>query len=104
MFTQLFNIEKFNHYCKGIVLGDFLNIDNEAWLEELFFTFTPPTVGGFKITHAQAKITLPIGKIAALDNNKLIIIMENKNYNLLNVYSFAVQEKYNVSHKYDLHI
>ena len=32
------------------------------------------------------------------------MIMENKNYNLLNVYSFAVQEKYNVSHKYDLHI
>ena len=73
MFTQLFNIEKFNHFCKGIVLGDFLNIDNEAWLEELFFTLTPPTVGGFRITHAQDKITLPIGKIAALDNNELII-------------------------------
>ena len=30
--------------------------------------------------------------------------MENKSYNLLNVYSYAVQEKYIVNHKYDLHI
>jgi muramoyltetrapeptide carboxypeptidase LdcA involved in peptidoglycan recycling len=72
MFTQLFNIEKFNHYCKGIILGDFLKIDKDAWLEELFFTFTPPTVGGFKITHAQEKITLPIGKMAKLENATLL--------------------------------
>lgn len=68
MFTQLFNIEKFNKYCKAIVLGDFLNIDNEEWLEELFKSFTPPSVGGFKITHAKEKITLPIGKNAKLEN------------------------------------
>lgn len=71
MFTQLFNIEKFSNNCKGIVLGDFLNIDNEEWLEELFKTFTPPTVSGFKITHAVEKITLPVGKIAKLENAKL---------------------------------
>lgn len=71
MFTQLFNIEKFVKHCKGIVLGDFLNVDNEAWLEELFKSFTQPTVGGFKITHAQEKITLPIGKKAKLENNRL---------------------------------
>ena len=73
MFTQLFNIEKFSKNCKAIILGDFLNVDNQEWLEELFFTFTPPTVGGFKITHAQEKITLPIGKTTELKNNKLII-------------------------------
>jgi muramoyltetrapeptide carboxypeptidase LdcA involved in peptidoglycan recycling len=68
MFTQLFNIEKFNQNCKGIILGDFLNVDNIDWLEDLFKTFTPPTVGGFKITHSEEKITLPIGKIAKLEN------------------------------------
>lgn len=71
MFTQLFNIEKFNKHCKAIVLGDFLNVDNEAWLEELFKSFTPPTVGGFKITHAEEKITLPVGKTAKLENANL---------------------------------
>ena len=71
MFTQLFNIEKFRQNCKGIVLGDFLNIDNETWLEELFKSFTLPTAAGFKITHAKDKITLPVGKIAKLENAKL---------------------------------
>ena len=68
MFTQLFNIEKFSKNCKAIILGDFLNIDNEEWLDELFKSFTPPTIGGFKITHAEEKITLPIGKRARLKN------------------------------------
>ena len=71
MFTQLFNIEKFSKNCKAIILGDFLNVDNQDWLEELFYSFTPPTVGGFKITHAEEKITLPIGKKAKLENNRL---------------------------------
>ena len=71
MFTQLFNIEKFNKHCKAIVLGDFLNVDNEAWLEDLFKSFTLPTVGGFKITHAEEKITLPVGKFAKLEKETL---------------------------------
>lgn len=74
MFTQLFNIEKFNKNCKGIILGDFLNTDNEEWLEDLFNTFTYPTVGGFKITHAKEKITLPVGKQAVLENLSLKIL------------------------------
>lgn len=74
MFTQLFNIEKFNKYCKAIILGDFLNTDNEEWLDELFNSFSKPTVAGFKITHAKDKITLPIGKTALLNDNVLKII------------------------------
>ena len=71
MFTQLFNIEKFSQNCKAVILGDFLNVDNEEWLEELFKTFTLPTVGGFKITHAEEKITLPVGEKAKLENTIL---------------------------------
>lgn len=74
MFTQLFNIEKFNKYCKAIVLGDFLDVDNNEWLEDLFKTFTQPTVAGFKITHSKDKITLPIGKKAKLENNVFKIL------------------------------
>ncbi|MBO5738661.1 LD-carboxypeptidase [bacterium] len=74
MFTQLFNIEKFKKYCKGIVLGEFLNVDNESWLDDLFYKFDIPTIGGFKITHAKEKITLPVGKKAVLENNVLKIL------------------------------
>lgn len=71
MFTQLFNIEKFTKHCKAIILGDFLNTDNEEILEDFFKTFRVPTVGGFKITHSKEKITLPIGKTANLDKDIL---------------------------------
>ena len=72
MFQQLFNLEKFKQNCKAIILGDFLNVDNEIWLNDLFKSFSIPTVGGFKITHEVEKITLPIGKIASLNSGKLI--------------------------------
>lgn len=74
MFSQLFNIEKFKKHCKGIVLGEFLNTDNEAWLDDLFYQFEIPTIGGFKITHAKEKITLPVGKKAVIENNVLKIL------------------------------
>lgn len=73
MFTQLFNIETFRRYCKGIVLGDFLDIDNKEWLEELFYEFSVPTVGGFEITHNKDKITIPIGARAVLSEMKLTL-------------------------------
>lgn len=73
MFQQLFNIEKFQKYCKGIVLGDFLNVENEQWLDEYFKTLPLPTISGLKITHNQDKITIPIGKNALIRNNILRI-------------------------------
>ena len=77
MFQQLINIPQFIKYCKGIALGDFLDTDNQLWLEEYFKEMSVkldlPVCGGFKITHAAEKITLPIGKSANLENNKLII-------------------------------
>ena len=72
MFTQLFNIEKFQKNCKAIILGDFLDIDNKIWLNDLFEGFEIPTVGGFKITHNKEKITIPVGKLAKLNSEKLI--------------------------------
>ena len=73
MFTQLFNIDKFQKKCKGVVLGDFLDTDNPEWLEDFFAGFKIPTAGGFKITHAQEKITIPIGMNAKLVNGMLYI-------------------------------
>ena len=77
MFQQLLNINQFKNNCKAIVLGDFLNVDNPKWLEEYFCELAEnlkiPVVGGFKITHNQEKITIPIGKICYLQDSKLVI-------------------------------
>ena len=77
MFQQLLNTKQFVKYCKGIVLGDFLGIDNEDWLEEYFNELAErlkiPMASGFKITHDTEKITLPIGKSAKLEGKILII-------------------------------
>lgn len=73
MFTQLFNIDKFNKNCKALVLGDFLGVDIEEYLEDYFNTLALPTIGGFKITHGKEKITIPVGARAKIIENKLII-------------------------------
>lgn len=73
MFTQLFNIEKFRGKCKGVVLGDFLEVDNQEWLEEFFGTLPVPAVGGFKITHKEEMVTIPIGRYSELCGTTLVI-------------------------------
>ena len=77
MFQQLINIPQFTKHCNGLILGDFLGVDNEQWLDEYFNELAErlniPTVSGFKITHAREKITLPIGKKAKIDGKTLII-------------------------------
>ncbi len=80
MMTQLMNIEKFSKNIKGIILGDFLGIDNETWLDELFTEIAEklnvPTIGGYKITHAEEKLTLPYGAMAKL-TEKYIHLSKN---------------------------
>lgn len=77
MFQQLINIEKIQKHCKGIVLGDFIDVGNDFWLEEYFKELAGklniPMVGGFKITHHQEKITIPIGKTCTLNSMSLVI-------------------------------
>ena len=77
MFQQLFNINKFHRNCKGIVIGDFLSVDNEIWLDEYFKELSNklqiPLLKVEGITHAENKITLPIGVSAKIENNKLIL-------------------------------
>lgn len=76
MFQQLINIPEFLSHCKGIILGDFLDVDNEEWLEEYFKELAGrlkiPMASGFKISHNSDKITLPIGKFAKLEGKSLI--------------------------------
>jgi len=77
MFQQLINISAFRKHCRGIVLGDFLDVDNEEWLEdylrELAVDLNIPMAGGFKITHNKDKITIPIGGKCRLSGKHLLI-------------------------------
>lgn len=77
MFHQLMNIEMFRKYCKGIVLGDFSDVDNQEWLENLFCEIAKemniPVGSGFRITHEKEKITLPIGSKTKLEGRLLTV-------------------------------
>ena len=77
MMTQLMNIKQFRDNVQAIVLGDFLDIDNKNWLDDLFYEIADklqvPVLGGFKITHEKDKVTLPYGAISKLQNQKLYI-------------------------------
>ena len=74
MMTQLLNIKKFRANLAGIVLGEFLAIDNEKYFDELFFEIgqrlKKPILSGFKITHADEKITVPYGAEGFLSTEK----------------------------------
>lgn len=79
MFQQLINIEKFSKNCKGIVLGEFLGVDNEDWLneyfEELASRVSIPIIQLKGITHGENKITLPVGAEMEFDDfNNLVIV------------------------------
>lgn len=78
MMSQLLNIDEFKNRLKGIVLGDFLDIDNTDWLNEIFTeignNLKIPVYNGFKITHAEDKIALPYGANAKMCENKLTLV------------------------------
>lgn len=76
MFTQLLNIEEFRKNISGIVFGEFLDIDNDEWLNslqnEIVQELKVPAISGLKITHAREKLTIPIGIESAISNNYFI--------------------------------
>ena len=77
MFTQLLNIPKFSQNIRGIVLGDFLDVQYQNQLEYLFNQLADnlniPVASGFVIGHDTRKDTIPYGKSCVLDGNKLFI-------------------------------
>ena len=77
MFTQLFNIKSVKERIKGMVLGDFSNLDNKEHFDELIFEisnrYNLPTLSGLKFGHEKQKQTFPIGVSAILDTTKSYI-------------------------------
>lgn len=76
-FTQLLNMEKFKTNLSGIILGDFLNIDNLEYFNELFYELASrlnvPVISGYPISHSKTKATIPYGAAARLHDNVLTI-------------------------------
>lgn len=75
MFHQLMNIEKFSNNIQALVLGDFLDIDNEEWfnilIKEIGGKLNIPIVKKNGITHLSRKVTLPYGAMTKLENKTL---------------------------------
>ena len=72
-FRQLLNIDKFKQNLSGIILGEFLDAEPEELFKELAKECKIPMFGGYKITHAKQKITVPYGAFAKLDNGDINI-------------------------------
>ena len=73
-------LTKFSKNCKGIVLGEFLGVDNEDWLNEYFdelsARFSIPIIQLKGITHGENKITLPVGAKAEIGDFSLNIFCD----------------------------
>ena len=76
-FTQLLNIKDFKQHIKAVILGDFLDIDNNKYFENLFESIAKelniPIISGYPKSHSKKKATVPYGASAALENCTLKI-------------------------------
>ncbi len=74
MLTQLFNIKQFEDNIKGIVVGEFLSIEETQYFDNIFFDiakkYNIPIASGFKISHGKQKMTLPYGVQCQFDTKK----------------------------------
>ena len=63
--TQLFFNKNFKNNLAGIALGDFANLDNEIYFDNIFYELGKklniPIMSGLKIGHIDKKITIPLG-------------------------------------------
>lgn len=65
MMTQLLNIRQFKKNIKSVYLGDFLDVDNKQWLDELFVeicqNLSVPLIKDFPVSHGDKKATVCLG-------------------------------------------
>ena len=72
-FRQLLNIDKFKKNISGLILGEFLDAEPDELFKEIVNELNIPTFGGYKITHAKQKITVPYGAFAKLEQGIITI-------------------------------
>lgn len=71
MLTQIFRTPELKKRVKAIVLGEFIPHKDES-LKTLFNSLPVGCVGGFKITHGQGNITVPVGAKAKLSGGRIL--------------------------------
>lgn len=78
---QLLNIDKFKENLAGIIMGDFLDIENKKHFDGLFVEIGGklkiPILSGFKFGHAREKVTLPNGTPASFSTEDKVLRIEN---------------------------
>ncbi len=77
MLTQLRNVSDFRARIKGVVFGQFSDVDNAVYLKEIQAEFAQilniPAIYDLKISHEKDKITVPIGAPAKIEDGKFIL-------------------------------
>ena len=75
--SQLLNISEFRQNIKGLVLGEFLDVENKNELNEVFEEFVSDlniaVLGNFRITHNKKKITVPYGANSEIKDGEFIV-------------------------------
>ncbi len=76
-FRQLINIKKFKKNISALILGDFLDVDNDEYLEKLFCEIAQelniPVIKNYPISHSKKKATIPIGGKGIIKNGVIQI-------------------------------
>ena len=75
--TQLFNVKKFRNNVKGIAVGEFAEVDNINFVNEVVKEYAEkyriPCCDGFKITHERDKVAVPVGVKCTFSANERVI-------------------------------
>jgi len=71
MFTQIFRAPELKKRIKALVLGEFLPHANQD-LKCLFDSLPVVSTGGFKITHGEGNLTVPVGAKAQIQGGRIL--------------------------------
>ena len=74
---QLFLNNKFRKNIKAMILGDFLDLDNKNYFDEIICEIANElgisVISGYPISHSERKATIPYGAFAKLENNCITV-------------------------------
>ena len=75
-FTQLLNYSSFSNNVSAILIGDFLDLDDKDYFDELLREISErlniPVISGYPFSHSKVKATAPVGANAKLENEILL--------------------------------
>lgn len=75
-FTQLLNYSKFRDNLSAILIGDFLDLDDKDYFDELLTEISEnlnvPVISGYPFSHSKVKATVPVGANVNLDNSVIL--------------------------------